>query len=300
MLISIITPFQNRLELLIEAINSVIKQTSSNWELLLVNDHSDASMVESLEQKIKNYPKIKLLDAKNGSGAAYARNTGIQAANGDYLIFLDSDDILLPYAIEQRTQAIKNYPDYDALIFNVKKIPQNKLKQLNFNDYKQISPLPDWNTVEPNPLRQFLSLNSPWQTSAGTWKKSWLLAHKVFFDPKLQIWQDVDFHIKALLNTPKLKILTTQFPADVLYRQHDNTISQRAYPFKYRKSQFYFFKKYLSILKASPNEIHIKSTYYNFLNQLILKQDKRLKLFIFATLYPVPLKIRFKALKALF
>ncbi len=300
MLISIITPYRDRLELLNETIDSVIQQTAQNWELLLINDHSSKSTIEFLNQKIINHPKIKLLSTDKRFGAGAARNLGIRTASGDYLIFLDSDDILLPYAIEQRTQAIKNHQDFDVLIFNVKKIPHNQIKQINFNDTEQISSLENWNSVNSNPLKQFLKLNSAWQTSAGTWKKSWLLDKNVFFDENLRIWQDVDFHINALLNNPKLKILTHQYPADVLYRQHPDTLSQRGYPFPYRKSQLYFFKKYLNLLKATPHEKIFKTTYLNFLDKLINKHDKRLKLFIFATMYPVPLKYRLKALKTLF
>ncbi len=300
MLISIITPFHNRLELLLETINSVIKQTSSNWELLLINDHSDAYTIKALKQQIQNQPRIKLLSTGKHSGASFARNLGIKAATGDYIIFLDSDDILLPYAVEQRTNAIKQYHKFDSLIFNIKKIPHNQIKQINFNNTEQIASLQNWNIISSNPLEQFLKLSSPWQTSAGIWKKSWLLDKNIFFDEKLHIWEDAEFHIKALLNKPKLKILTEQYPADVLYRLHLDTLSQRAYPFLYRKSQLYFFKKYLKLLKATPYEKIIKTTYFDFLNQLLAKQDKRLKLFIFSSLYPVPLNFRIKALKALF
>ncbi len=298
MLISIITPFRDRLELLTETIESVLDQSQSNWELLLINDNSKSS-TEVLKQKFKYYPQIKLLSTKTRKGAAAARNIGIKAANGEYLIFLDSDDILLPYAIEQRTQAIETHQMPDGLIFNVKKINNEQIKQIDFYDKQQISYLPDWNVISQNPLNQFLKLKSPWQTSSGIWRKSWLLNQKIFFDEKLKIWQDVDFHIHILLKNPKLKILANHYPADVLYRQHTDTLSQIAYPFSYRKSQLYFFKKYLKRLKSTQYENIFKQTYYEFLDRLLQKKDKKLKLYIFASLYPVPLKFRIKSLKSL-
>ena len=92
-LVSIITPAYNAAEYIVETIESVLAQTYPNWEMLIVNDCSKdntAAIVQSYATKDK---RIKLINLKQNSGAAVARNTAIQNAKGRYIAFLDSDDL---------------------------------------------------------------------------------------------------------------------------------------------------------------------------------------------------------------
>ena len=91
-LVSIVVPVFNSEKFIIETIQSVKKQTYQNWELLLVNDCS----TDKSEQIIRNYEedkRIRLINLKANSGAAIARNTGINNAKGKYIAFLDADDL---------------------------------------------------------------------------------------------------------------------------------------------------------------------------------------------------------------
>lgn len=92
-LVSIITPAYNAAAYLVETIESVLSQTYQNWEMLIVNDCSKdntAAIVQSYATKDK---RIKLINLKQNSGAAVARSTAIQNAQGRYIAFLDSDDL---------------------------------------------------------------------------------------------------------------------------------------------------------------------------------------------------------------
>lgn len=99
-LVSIIIPFFNRIHWLLEAVESVQKQTYSNWELILVNDGStdDISAIYSLVQE---NPRIQLIEQKN-AGVAAARNAGIAIAQGYYIALLDSDDLWDPHKLEKQ------------------------------------------------------------------------------------------------------------------------------------------------------------------------------------------------------
>lgn len=91
--VSIITPAYNAEKYIAETIASVLVQTYQHWEMLIVNDCSKdntAAIVQSYATKDK---RIKLINLKQNSGAAVARNTVIQNAKGRYIAFLDSDDI---------------------------------------------------------------------------------------------------------------------------------------------------------------------------------------------------------------
>lgn len=92
-LVSIVTPAYNTSEYIVETMESVHAQTYHNWEMLIVNDCSidnTAKIVQSYAAKDK---RIKLINLKQNSGAAIARNTAIQNAKGRYIAFLDSDDL---------------------------------------------------------------------------------------------------------------------------------------------------------------------------------------------------------------
>lgn len=97
-LISIITPVYNAGSYIEETLHMVEKQTYGNWELILVDDCSS----DNSRQVIRSYmdarkdERIQLIEKEVNEGAAMARNTGIDAAKGRYIAFLDADDIWMP------------------------------------------------------------------------------------------------------------------------------------------------------------------------------------------------------------
>ena len=92
-LVSIITPAYNAEAYIAETIASVLAQTYTNWEMLIVNDCSQDNTAEIVQSYAAKDKRIKLINLKQNSGAAAARNTAIQNAKGRYIAFLDSDDL---------------------------------------------------------------------------------------------------------------------------------------------------------------------------------------------------------------
>lgn len=92
-LVSIITPLYNSEPFVLEAIESVQRQSYPLWELIVVNDCSGDSSVKIVESLIQSDSRVKLINLDNNSGPSVARNIAIEAANGQYIAFLDSDDI---------------------------------------------------------------------------------------------------------------------------------------------------------------------------------------------------------------
>jgi len=102
--ISCIIPTYNRAELLRCAIESIINQTFPYWELIIVDDGSIDSTEKTVSSYIKKYDKIYYF--KNpGKGGAAARNYGLNKAKGEYIAFLDDDDISLPHRFESQLNA---------------------------------------------------------------------------------------------------------------------------------------------------------------------------------------------------
>jgi glycosyltransferase involved in cell wall biosynthesis len=105
-LVSVIIPVYNRLQYLRQAISSALEQTHPAVEVVVVDDGSPADPEPIVAQFAE---RVLFLRTENRRQAA-ARNTGIAAASGEYLLFLDDDDFLEPDAIENLLKAIGNYP----------------------------------------------------------------------------------------------------------------------------------------------------------------------------------------------
>ncbi|MGF1539923.1 MAG: glycosyltransferase family 2 protein [Pleurocapsa sp.] len=106
-LVSVIVPVYNVENYIAQTINSVLNQTYPHFELLIVDDESPDRSIEICRQF--NDPRIKIISQKN-RGLAGARNTGIRHAQGDYLAFLDSDDLWLPEKLAQHIKHLESSP----------------------------------------------------------------------------------------------------------------------------------------------------------------------------------------------
>lgn len=104
-LVSIITPAYNTEKYIAEAIESVINQTWQNWELLLINDGSTDRTKEICQQYAERDSRIRLTNTEN-HGVSAARNIGLKQIKGEYVTFLDSDDVLPINSIASRTNAL--------------------------------------------------------------------------------------------------------------------------------------------------------------------------------------------------
>ena len=89
--VSIILPNYNSSKTIVATINSILKQTYKNWELIIVDDCSDKK-TKNILTKFKKIKKIKILYAKKNMGAGQCRNMAIKKSNSYYLAFIDSDD----------------------------------------------------------------------------------------------------------------------------------------------------------------------------------------------------------------
>ncbi len=106
-LVSIITPSYNSAKFIAETIQSAQNQTYQNWEMIIIDDGSSdetESVVLSLSQ---NDNRIQFHKLNQNSGPAIARNTGIEKASGDYMTFIDADDIWFPTFIENNIKTIQ-------------------------------------------------------------------------------------------------------------------------------------------------------------------------------------------------
>jgi glycosyltransferase involved in cell wall biosynthesis/SAM-dependent methyltransferase len=113
-LVSVIVPFWNAKSFIEEAIESVLAQTFQSWELILVDDGSSDGSTEIATRYASRFPgRIRCLehDRHQNRGVAASRNLGIRHANGEYLAFLDADDVWFPNKLERQTAILESEPD---------------------------------------------------------------------------------------------------------------------------------------------------------------------------------------------
>jgi glycosyltransferase involved in cell wall biosynthesis len=218
-LVSIIIPVYNRGELIKETLDSVFYQTYTNWECIIVDDGSTDDTWITLQNYELKDNRFKIFKRqREPKGASVCRNIGIEQATGDFLIFSDSDDLLLKETLISRVSHIKTNIDkydvfiFDTLIFNEKIGDDNR----------------KWNILitNENDLIRFLHQDMPWSISGSTWKKGSIIN----FKEDALSFQDWEFHIRMILHNIKyIKIEDNN--CAIFYRKNNNyeTISSNTF-----------------------------------------------------------------------
>lgn len=157
-LVSIIIPAYNSEKYIVDAIESSINQTYNNIEIIIINDGSIDNTEKIIIELIEKHQNIKYFYQLN-QGACVARNRGISECNGEYVKFLDSDDVLLPNAIRKQVDIIKTlnentiiYGNFEVTDEFLKTIEKRDLSsKYNENDRSLFSYF-DWNIGTSTPL----------------------------------------------------------------------------------------------------------------------------------------------------
>ena len=140
--ISIIIPAYNSENYIARCIESVINQSYSNLEIIIINDGSKDKSMSILKKYEKKDSRIILIDQKN-KGVALTRNRGIEVASGKYLMFIDNDDYIDLDYIKEMHSAIENS---DIVIGGYKRVNDNKIlfkkniKNIKFGIYENVAP----------------------------------------------------------------------------------------------------------------------------------------------------------------
>ncbi|WMI65827.1 glycosyltransferase family 2 protein [Aestuariibaculum sp. YM273] len=222
-LVSVIIPTYNRAHLISETLDSVLAQTYANWECIVVDDGS----TDNTENMIKNYVaidhKFKFYNRPENAikGASSCRNFGLKRASGKYVVFLDSDDLLLPHCLSNRILKAKEVPNLYFWVFPM--AVQNNGKQ-------HIISIPKCDDY----LKAFLSCNIYWQTMCTLWDIEFLKALNGFNSryPRLN---DPEIHIRAMFHANSNYRVFGDGIYDSVYREAPIT-NKSAYALNYFKA----------------------------------------------------------------
>lgn len=149
-LVSVIIPTYNRAMFLPAAIQSILDQTYPNVEIVLVDDGS----TDETEAVLKPFmSKIKYITTEH-KGAAHARNTGMKAAAGKYIAFLDSDDTYRQYKLELQVDFMEEHPEVGMVYTEFSgKFENGNLNELNMRNYHDIYNRKGWAYEDIFPIK---------------------------------------------------------------------------------------------------------------------------------------------------
>lgn len=203
-LVSIITANYNKAAYIEQTLASVISQTYTSWELILVDDASTDTSLGVISGFLSD-ARIRLVKEEVNRGGNYCRNKGLGLAKGEYLVFLDSDDLLAPQCLSSRVEAALAAPASNLLVFSMGvfyKLPGDAEGA--------------WTPVSRQPLKDFLRHNLPWSILQPLWKREFLVKLGGFDESFLRL-QDVELNTRALLD-PQARCKLLPGGPDCYYR----------------------------------------------------------------------------------
>lgn len=127
MIVSVIMPLFNAEKYLPEALNSILRQTCEDFEVICINDDSADDTGKILEKFRESDDRIKILTNEKRLGAGLSRNKGIEAAKGKYVLFLDGDDVFDEQLLEKASAAMEKYKAELVLFETLYHVPSGEI-----------------------------------------------------------------------------------------------------------------------------------------------------------------------------
>jgi glycosyltransferase involved in cell wall biosynthesis len=194
-IVSIIIPTHDRGELLSQTLASVRAQSFEDWEAIVVDDHSKDDTIARLHACEAEDGRIRhLCLPSEKTGAQAARNAGIAAATGRYLILLDSDDLLARECLSSRVAFMEQHADLDAAIYACEVFGNTP------GDTRT-----RWNVfTDEDDLDRLLKWDVPWQTTSPIWRTE-AIRRVGPWDESVGVAQDWLFHLTAIASQIKYR-----------------------------------------------------------------------------------------------
>ncbi|HEY3305109.1 MAG TPA: glycosyltransferase family 2 protein [Candidatus Binatia bacterium] len=233
--LSVVVPCRNYGQYLSDAIESVLQQEGfgDQAEVIVVNDHStDSSTLECFSYWRTADPRVRVIDNPGRLGAAAARNLGIAEARGEWIAFLDADDVWVPGALQTRWRVLDTHPEAQWIGADFKRLRQDGTSdaegffKTRSVDHPRLRHACESGAVLKlvKPVPDFLQMSLGW-TSTVLAKKA-LLLRVGGFEALLGNYEDHHLWIRLARHTD------FYFVPEVvaLYRDHPSSVSRREGP----------------------------------------------------------------------
>ena len=266
--VSIIIPVYNTGERLHRCLDSIIAQSYQDYECIVVDDGSTDESSAIIDEYATRDVRFKVVHKENG-GVSSARNYGLNIASGEWLVFIDSDDFLVPNHIASFMDAVTD--DVDLVMTGFRFLHPNKTTEHGYNVGKYIG-------IES--IRKFIS-ETDFLRFQVPWVRTYRNKKNLFFDEKLSLGEDRLFCYQYLLNC---KGIATIGKITYIHDGTDETtLSYRTYPSSMNWHRLSVFKSAISNLKQHLNmdrkkktslDLYLESVYTDLINSYN-KEGKR-------------------------
>ena len=251
MFFSIILPIYNVEKYLRECIDSILKQNFSDYEIILVDDGSTDSSPQICDEYEKRDNRIKVVHKSNG-GLSDARNCGTNIAQGNYIIYIDSDDYIITENFLTDLYKKIELEQSDIILYKFSKYydHNNLLEQCNFS-------LCTNDTLNPDELLYELVKKDSYYGMA--WIKAFsrkiVTSNKIEFEKNL-LGEDMDWYFNLLLHTKTISVIDKSY---IAYRQREGSIT-KSLKIKNLTDYIYILEKWSEIIyKFNSAEIKTKA-----------------------------------------
>ena len=272
--ISVIMPAFNCEKYIASAIESVLDQSYINFELIIINDGSTDKTLSVIKTFANRDERIKLIDQKNSGKPSITRNVGLQKAQGEYICFLDGDDLYHPEKLAYEYDILENNTNLNLVFHDVLYVKSNIFSKETYLEAVKFQSrlLPYFTEISENTYicdtkRLFLFMCTDittLHTSAVFMRKSFLDEQPIAFPEDLTIGEDIDLWFRLV------KAGGIAYTNQVLsyYRQHSQSLTKKpdrnivdsiiTHTINYGRSNNYLSSKELSLYKK-----RISSDYFN-------------------------------------
>jgi len=231
-LVSVVMPTYNSGELIHQAIKSILNQTYTNFEFIIINDASTDNTLNIIKEYEKKDNRIKIINNKKNLDVEISRNKGLDIAKGKYIATMDSDDISLPQRFEKQVEFLEKNKDIFLIGTNYCQIDINN-KKINNNVHV---------ITDSNKLKNHITNGKNKICHPSIMFRN---EKKIRYRPKIYYAGDYDFYLQLLSNNKKLSNLKEIL---LQYRVHSTQISTKK---KYK--QLLFARKALDFYNEKTN-----------------------------------------------
>lgn len=253
--VSVVMPVYNAYSFLRPALDSVLSQTLSEIELICIDDGSTDRSLEIIKEYQKADPRVRII-TENNAGPSIARNKGLVRSRGEYVIFLDADDLYEPTLLEQlysKAEALSldiTVAKYD--IYNNKGIYEDNVKVAHGNIFEEND------VVSKNEFPDEILLSTTGNVWNKLFKRSFLTEKGLIFHTELRVFEDVYFVMSALSL------------ADRVGKVHSVLIHHRVYSEQARNKLFRKYHKQFPLIYTRLKEFMMHNGVYAPLSQSFL------------------------------
>ena len=232
MLLSIIVPFYNAMPYLGELLNSIKSQELTNTEFIFVNDGSTDNYWTVLDSFIKKHENTRLISTEN-RGVGHAKNTGMSYAVGDYIWFVDADDMICSNAIADIKHKIETCYQKADILFSKFRVLDDKTNIVNDVPYNYAllsNEFADKKYIKKDIMDLLFSkINISFTIWYQLFRREFLVKNKIQFDEALLVSEDLDLKMETLVKAQHIDVINSYIYVYRMPNENRNSLTLKKY-----------------------------------------------------------------------